>query len=268
MIRSGEIQKKANNLGVRDQQIEKDYILSWILQGISQHEELSSAMAFKGGTVLKKVYFEDYRFSEDLDFTLLDEAVDSGTILDWFTEVFGFVKQAANIPLTIIDDNEHADGGINFYISYTGPLGGTGANKKVKVDISRSEKLVSKPELKDVILGYSDQENHELLCYTLDEILVEKLRSVMQRVQARDFYDIWYLAEIEGMDADFIQPEFKTKCEQKGLDPRGFHSKLEDRIPLYRGRWQSSIATQIRDLPDFEKVLREVNRKLKDFSVR
>ncbi len=127
MIRSGEIQKKANNLGVRDQQIEKDYILSWILQGISQHEELSSAMAFKGGTVLKKVYFEDYRFSEDLDFTLLDEAVDSGTILDWFTEVFGFVKQAANIPLTIIDDNEHADGGINFYISYTGPLGGTGA---------------------------------------------------------------------------------------------------------------------------------------------
>ena len=153
MIRSGEIQKKANNLGVRDQQIEKDYILSWILQGISQHEELSSAMAFKGGTVLKKVYFEDYRFSEDLDFTLLDEAVDSGTILDWFTEVFGFVKQAANIPLTIIDDNEHADGGINFYISYTGPLGGTGANKKVKVDISRSEKLVSKPELKDVILG-------------------------------------------------------------------------------------------------------------------
>ncbi|MEA3286891.1 MAG: nucleotidyl transferase AbiEii/AbiGii toxin family protein, partial [Candidatus Marinimicrobia bacterium] len=129
----------------------------------------------------------------------MDEGVDSKTILDWFTDVFKFVKEAANIPLNLIDTNEHVDGGINFYIGYTGPQGGTGANKKVKVDISRSEKLVSNPELKDAILGYSDQKSHELLCYTLEEILVEKLRSVMQRVQARDFYDIWYLIEDQGM---------------------------------------------------------------------
>ncbi len=267
MIRPGEIQQKANRLGVRDQQIEKDYILSWILQGLSQHEELSRTLAFKGGTVLKKVYFQDYRFSEDLDFTLLDDGIDSKTILDWFTDVFKFVKEVANIPLTIIDTNEHADGGINFYISYTGPLGGTGANKKVKVDISRSEKLVSNPELKDTILGYSDQESHKLLSYTLEEILVEKLRSVMQRVQARDFYDIWYLVENQGMDADYITPEFEKKCEQKGLRPEEFQAKLQQRIPQYRARWRSSITSQILDLPDFEKVLREVNRKLKDFPV-
>ncbi len=36
--------------------------------------------------------------------------------------------------------HEHEDGGINFYISYTDPLGGQGNNKRVKVDISRSEK--------------------------------------------------------------------------------------------------------------------------------
>lgn len=71
MIKPGEIQNKARESGVRDQQIEKDYVLSWILQGISQHEELSKAIVFKGGTVLKKIYFEDYRFSEDLDYTLL-----------------------------------------------------------------------------------------------------------------------------------------------------------------------------------------------------
>lgn len=68
MIKPGEIQQKANAVGVRDQQIEKDYILSWILFGISKHGQLSKAIVFKGGTVLKKVYFEDYRFSEDLDF--------------------------------------------------------------------------------------------------------------------------------------------------------------------------------------------------------
>ena len=70
MIKPGEIQKKATQVGVRDQQIEKDYVLSWILWGIANHEQLSKILVFKGGTVLKKVYFEDYRFSEDLDFTL------------------------------------------------------------------------------------------------------------------------------------------------------------------------------------------------------
>jgi predicted nucleotidyltransferase component of viral defense system len=50
MIKPGEIQQKANAVGVRDQQIEKDYILSWILFGISKHEELSKTIVFKGGT--------------------------------------------------------------------------------------------------------------------------------------------------------------------------------------------------------------------------
>ncbi len=67
MIKPGELQNKARAVGVRDQQIEKDYMLSWILQGISQHTVLSKAIVFKGGTVLKKVYFKGYRFSEDLD---------------------------------------------------------------------------------------------------------------------------------------------------------------------------------------------------------
>ena len=105
------------------------------------HSELSKTLSFKGGTVLKKVYFEDYRFSEDLDFTLLDDSISNQQIFDYFNEVFEYVREEANIPLEIIDDNEHQDGGINFYISYIGPLGGHGTNKSVKVDISRNEKL-------------------------------------------------------------------------------------------------------------------------------
>ncbi len=49
MIKPGEIQLKARAVGVRDQQIEKDYILSWILKGIAQHEQLSKTIVFKGG---------------------------------------------------------------------------------------------------------------------------------------------------------------------------------------------------------------------------
>jgi len=37
MIKPSEIQQKARNAEVRDQQIEKDYVLSWILKGIAQH---------------------------------------------------------------------------------------------------------------------------------------------------------------------------------------------------------------------------------------
>lgn len=49
--------------------LERDYVLSWILAGISRHERLCETLVFKGGTALKKCYFGDYRFSEDLDFS-------------------------------------------------------------------------------------------------------------------------------------------------------------------------------------------------------
>lgn len=163
MIKPGEIQKKARNEGVRDQQIEKDYVLSWILQGIAMHKALFKIIVFKGGTVLKKAYFKDYRFSEDLDFTLLDDNISNQQIFEYFSEVFEYVIEKANIPMEIIDDNKHEDGGINFYISYVGPLGGIGANKQVKVDVSKSEKLQFEPIEKDAIISYSDQEEHRLL---------------------------------------------------------------------------------------------------------
>ncbi len=265
MIKPGEIQNKARDAIVRDQQIENDYILSWILQGIAQHNELAKSIVFKGGTVLKKVYFEDYRFSEDLDFTLMSDEISNEQIFEWFREFFKYVREEANIPLEIIDDNEHEDGGINFYISYIGPLGGQGKNKKVKIDISRNEKLVFEIISKDLFLPYTDQKSHQLLCYSLEEILVEKLRSVMQRMQPRDFYDIWYLLEIHGMDIDFYVNEFKTKCENKEINPNEFHEKLNQRLPQYKGRWQKSMASQIHNLPDFEQLEREVMRHLKKF---
>ena len=255
MIKPGEIQQKARKVGVRDQQIEKDYVLSWILQGIANHEQISQELAFKGGTVLKKIYFKDYRFSEDLDFTLLNNGISNDKLSEWFSDVFDYIKEEANIPLSIITGNEPQDGGINFYISYVGPLGGLGAQKRVKVDISRSEKLSFKPVRMTVILEYTDQEDHQLLCYSLEEVLIEKLRSVMQRMQARDFYDVWYLLETHKMDLEFLTNEFKEKCESKELNPEDFHRKLVQRIPQYKARWKKSISDQVPNLPSFEKDL-------------
>jgi len=267
LIKPGEIQKKAIAVGVRDQQIEKDYILSWILQGIAFHNELSKIIVFKGGTVLKKVYFEDYRFSEDLDFTLLDNSISNKQIFDYFNESFQYVLEEANIPFEIIEKNEHTDGGINFYISYIGPLGGMGTNKRVKVDISRSEKLQFTAIDKAIVLIYSDQKEHKLLCYSLEEILVEKMRSVMQRMQARDFYDIWYLTKVNGLEIDFCKNEFIRKCKSKGLNPSEFYNKLEQRLPQYKARWQKSMKDQIKNLPKFEQVERETIRYLRTMKI-
>lgn len=268
MIKPGEIQQKARAVGVRDQQIEKDYILSWILKAIAQHKQLSKVIAFKGGTVLKKIYFKDYRFSEDLDFTLINDEISNAQIFDWFRATFVYIKEEANIPLEIIDNNEHEDGGINFYISYIGPLGGQGNNKQVKIDISKSEQLVFEPIMKDVFIGYSDVEEHQLLCYSLEEVLVEKMRSVMQRMQARDFYDIWYLLEQQGMEVDLYLNEFKTKCKSKELNHMDFADKLAKRLPQYKGRWKSSLSEQIKDLPDFDQVEREMQRHLKKLTLK
>jgi len=267
MIKPGEIQQKAREVGVRDQQIEKDYILSWILKGVSQHDQLSNIMVFKGGTVLKKIYFADYRFSEDLDFTLLDNEITNTQIFARFKEAFEYIRDEANIPLDIIDNNEHEDGGINFYISYVGPLGGQGNNKRVKVDISRSEKLEFEPVLNPAFIDYTDLEEYDLLCYPLKEVLIEKLRSVMQRMAARDFYDIWYLLVEHGMEADFYLDEFRNKCASKGLNAADFHKKLAERLPQYKGRWKSSMSEQIKDLPEFDKVEREALRQLKQIKL-
>lgn len=275
MIKPGEIQKKANQVGVRDQQIEKDYILSWILWGVANHEQLSKTVVFKGGTVLKKVYFEDYRFSEDLDFTLLNNEISNEQIFEWFNEIFDLIKEEANIPLKKIDDDEddenklkeEKEDGLNFYIGYVGPLGGFGNNKKVKIDISRSEKLEFEPIQKEAIIDYSDLEEYTLLCYPLEELLVEKLRCTMQRMQPRDYYDIWYLVEVEGMEVEYFTNEFRNKCICKQQNPDDFHKKLEQKLPQYKARWQKSMSDQIKDLPDFEQVEREVSRKIKNFMV-
>jgi predicted nucleotidyltransferase component of viral defense system len=102
MIKPQEITKLANREGVRLQQIEKDYIISWLLWGVYNHSTLKDALIFKGGTCLKKVHIEDYRYSEDIDFTFdpsLEQTISDDEIYSAFSEVFDNIKEAANIDL-------------------------------------------------------------------------------------------------------------------------------------------------------------------------
>ena len=257
MIRPAEIQQIARRQGVRDTQIEKDYILSWILTGIAHNALLSDILVFKGGTALRKFYFEDYRHSEDLDFTLLQEKTNE-QIKTEFTNSFEFVKEEANILLSINEFSEHETGNINFYISYTGALGGAG--KRVKVDISKNELLMFDLEFKQLFSTYSDSIFSQLKCYSLPEVMTEKMRSLLSRQQPRDFYDLWYLSECENLEMSDYISEFEEKTKHKGLNPDNLEKRLEQLFPVFKARWVGSMSEQINKLPPFEQVSRELGR--------
>src|SRR3989442_12647379 len=100
MIDRSEILAAASDLSLTPEVVEKDYVLGWLLAAIYAHKPLAAAWVFKGGTCLKKCYFETYRFSEDLDFTLTDQSqLDEGFLLRTFQEIATWVYEQTGIEL-------------------------------------------------------------------------------------------------------------------------------------------------------------------------
>jgi hypothetical protein len=98
MIDKREILEAASSFSLLPSIVEKDYVLGWILAGINAHDELGESWVFKGGTCLKKCYFETYRFSEDLDFTLRNEEhLDEEFLRTAFEEVISWVTDLVSI---------------------------------------------------------------------------------------------------------------------------------------------------------------------------
>jgi predicted nucleotidyltransferase component of viral defense system len=266
MIAQKEINKIATQNRVSDRQIEKDYVISWLLFAISKNEILREALVFKGGTVLKKAYFEDYRFSEDLDFTLLDETVSNEQIFEEFNKLFNFIKEEANIDMRI-DSKKwiiHESGSPQFYIDYVASLQGSLGSRDLKIDITRGEILETDVECKTIFRSYSDlEEDFQLQCYSLAEVLIEKMTALMGRTEPRDLYDFWYLTEIERLNASGYLSEFKSKAKRKGHNPEKFMEKALSKETLFKRDWATKLSSQIHDIPDFDTVFRAVKRHLK-----
>jgi predicted nucleotidyltransferase component of viral defense system len=72
MINYFQIQRLASLRKVPEEIIEKDYFIELLLLYLSKDEFFNKKAVFRGGTALRKIYFSDYRYSEDLDF-LIDE---------------------------------------------------------------------------------------------------------------------------------------------------------------------------------------------------
>lgn len=266
MIKPGEIQKTASRLGIRDTQIEKDYVIGWVLKGIAQNDYLKAKLIFKGGTALKKIYFPDYRLSEDLDFTFNGDDYKIEEIKKQFEEVIVKLKEEARITLSFQDETQHQTGNYNFFLGYAGPLGGTGANKSIKVDIANDEILCNDPVEKIVYNEYSDlKDDYTVLCYTLSEIISEKMRSLMQRTMPRDLYDLWYLFENENHNIEDYIFDFQKKAESKGKNPNEFVNTVVGKEDRFEREWNNNLVNQIKAVPDFKEVWRTLGKHWKKF---
>ena len=265
MVKPGEISKKANSVGVEDRQIEKDYVISWLLFGISKNEQLSQLLAFKGGTVLKKVYFQDYRFSEDLDFTLLDDNVDESLLELEFQQILAFIKEECGIGFQVVKANHNQHDTYSFYLEYVASLGGNfNTARKVKIDITRHEVMEYETEMKPVFLEYSDlQQEYLVQCYSLSEVVIEKMAALMGRSQPRDLYDLWHLIEERSIDMVDYWFEFESKAENKNVRPEEFTSVVLKKEQTFKKRWEKSLKHQVRDLPEYGEVFREFSRHLR-----
>ena len=99
MITSREIANAANEWKLRHDVVEKDYVLGWLLAGIA-YNPVTDRWAFKGGTCLRKCWFETYRFSEDLDFTVSEEDLDPERLAVTFTAIGEWLQGAWANPST------------------------------------------------------------------------------------------------------------------------------------------------------------------------
>ena len=142
-------------------------------------------------------------------------------------------------------------------IYYTGPLQ---TKNSFKLDISMNEFLLDEYPSRRVLWGYSDQQNAKIPVYPLEEILAEKLRSLLQRGKSRDYYDVWALLNHhrERIDLRAAKTIFQKKCGHFSIPFKGVDDFF-DRKGLAETKrfWERGLAHQIDKLPDFDTVIEE-----------
>ena len=203
MIYKQELLKKQKALNIPLSTVEKDYMLGLILSSFYRHPKLKEQWVFKGGTCLKKIYIQDYRFSEDLDFTIkkdgdMDPAVIEQYLLEAFAvgkELLGLSIQNKNIKIDPFPDKKGLF--IQIKVPYQSPLMPSGSLPRIKLDLTQDENLEDTPTWLPLMHAYSDEAavSIPIQSYSLDEIFAEKCRALVQRTRPRDLYDVVNLYE-------------------------------------------------------------------------
>ena len=253
MISEAELRRMAASAGVDLMVLDLDYVLGWFLAGLYSQPTAASRLIFKGGTCLRKCFFTNHRFSEDLDFTLAgfwpeSEVVDAiEAVQRWSAGANGPDFAATPLRIEVVND----DYGTEAYqarIYYRGPLRWGGSPRSIRLDISRGEHLAFPIERRALLHSYSDSHhlaNLPVRCYSLAEMLVEKLRAICgQRrfIIARDLYDIYHIARSD-VSLEAIRNALPAKFAAKGVDlPVSIISDLEQKQALFAEDWDRRLA--------------------------
>lgn len=256
MITDDKIREAARNKGFPAGVIEKDYALTWLLYGIYS-SKLKEILAFKGGTALSKVYFPKFwRLSEDLDFTAV-KRVQPKEIETMLKDCLSLLNEKTGMSFHI--ESFHSNPGhIIISLQFTGPFG----KNAIRMDISLNEMLATKLLEKEISDGYPDSKKFVVLAYSLDEILLEKLRSIIQRGKGRDYFDVWMLLKKSRFNKDKIRKLFMDKCEYKNIKPKYEMFFEETKLNETRDFWEKGLARLMKVVPDFETIINDLRKEL------
>jgi predicted nucleotidyltransferase component of viral defense system len=274
MILQKEIINTAHAKNVKTKTIDKDWILGHFLNAMYSFEEVQENFVFKGGTCLKKCYFEDYRFSEDLDFTLLDEnfVVDAKFISKIIKQAELTSGAKFYFERKKMQKSKDAEQGYEIKVKFWGadhkqnqrPLPPSRWQTYIKLDISFSERLLTKPVMKPIFHNYTDSEilNQIVTAYSLYEVISEKLRSLIQRNRPRDIYDIWTLVNFFGKsEYKTIKELLHEKLKDKSINITGINDFVNsDKSRKNKRAWSSSLGDHLPEnkLPDFDDVYKSI----------
>jgi len=270
MIDRTEILELAKILGLRADIVEKDYVLGWLLAAINQHSAIRGQWIFKGGTCLKKCYFETYRFSEDLDFMLRTPShVTKEFLLSVFEEISSSLYEMSGIEVpvnTIAVDifvNPRGRTAAQGKVGYVGPLRVRGSIPRIKLDLSHDEALILEPQMQRIFHPYSDEPHNGLTayCYSFEELFAEKTRALAERARPRDLYDVIQLYRRSDLLANksLLFSTLKRKCEFKGIGvPTFVDIKQHSKRAELDSEWANMLAHQLEELPPLDQFWKEL----------
>lgn len=211
MIEKAEIEQKAKEFEIHEANVERDYVFGWILFGIFTASNLKEEIFLKGGNALRKGYFENTRFSSDLDFGIPND-INQDVLLDEINEVCDFIQERAGVSF-VKEENGIKE---KFSASETPIPGlrvfevkvcfkdfyGKAEHIKIKIsmDITRFDKVVLPIQAVDLIHPYSDATDVvcKIRCMKLEEIIATKLKCLLQRQHAPDLFDYAYSIKLLG----------------------------------------------------------------------
>ena len=226
---------------------EKDYVLALVLQLINQ-SQLGKKLVFKGGTALHHCYLEQRRFSEDLDFSSIQQPISFEEVQQVLTSVdYLTIKKYYQSTATMKIER----------LLYTGPIGFANS-LKVDIDILQ---IVLLP-VQEVV--YKTAWGIEFTVRVMDirEICAEKVRAMSDRARYRDFFDVFLILKTHQLDLQEILGYVRQKEIRKPITKASIlrnwnmtakQKEYEKQIIYYSQPVEDSIIEEtLRSLPDFE----------------